>query len=185
MTALIRAAAALLTLAFAGPALAQTDTPDSRRTAAQALVKSMDALAGPDRVLATMRAGMQAPIMHSIRSQPNLTEAQQKRAAEVMVGTLADAMGELMKELMPATYAAMTEIYVDRFTLAEIQAVQAFYDSPAGRKSVTVMMEDMPRMMQPIMQAMQSRTQQLQQRIQAAVQQLKSEGIDLEPPRRP
>ena len=83
MTALIRAAAALLTLAFAGPALAQTDTPDSRRTAAQALVKSMDALAGPDRVLATMRAGMQAPIMHSIRSQPNLTEAQQKRAAEV------------------------------------------------------------------------------------------------------
>ncbi len=176
-------AALLLTLAL--PAQAQGDTPEARRAAAQSLVKSMDQLMGPDRMLATMRASMQAPIVQGIRSNPRLTPAQQQRAADVMVKTVVDATAELMKELMPGVYAAVTEVYVERFTVSEIQAVQAFYDSPAGRKSVTVMMDDMPRLMQPMVQSLQSRMPALQQRIQAAVQQLKAEGIDLEPPKRP
>lgn len=115
--------------------------------------------------------------MQGIRSNPRPTPAHPQRAAEVMVKTVVDAT-ELMKELTPGVYAVMTEVYSERFTLGEIQAV------PAGRKSLTLMMDDMPRLTQPKVQSLQSRMPALQQHIQAVVQQLKVEGIDLEPPKR-
>lgn len=165
-----------------GVAHAQADTPEARREAATALVKSMDKLMGPERIMAALRGSMQAPLMQGIRANSRLTPAQQERAGQVMVDTLVDATAELMREIMPAMYNAMTEVYVTRFTLGEIRELQQFYASNVGQKSVTVMQDDMPRLMQPMMQSLQAQAPKLQQRIEAAVQKLRAEGIELQPP---
>jgi hypothetical protein len=81
-------------------------------------------------------------------------------------------------------YSAMTEVYATRFTLAEIRELQRFYTSETGQKSVTVMQDDLPRMMQPMMQTIQAQMPRLQQRIEAAMQQLRNEGIVLQDPQK-
>lgn len=172
-------AAGLLFLLAAVQAQAQADTPDARRAAAKALVQVMDELTGPERMMGTMRAAMQGPLVQQIRTNTQLSAAQQERATEVMLSTMTESLTELMKEVVPGMYQAMTEIYVERFSLAEIEAVRSFYLSPAGRKSVTVVAEDMPRLMQPMMQNLQSQMPRLQQRVEAAQRQLEQEGITL------
>jgi hypothetical protein len=87
-----------------------------------------------------------------------------------------------MGRLMPEVNAAMTRLYVERFTLAEIQAVRSFYDSPAGRKSMAVVAQDLPQLMQPLMQGLQAEAPKMQSRIEQAVQRLAAEGIALQPP---
>lgn len=174
-----RILAACMLLALAGTAQAQADTPEARRAAATALVKVMDELTGPERMMGTLRSTMQAPLMQQIRTNTQLSAAQQDRAAEVLLGVMTQSLTEMMKEVMPAAYQAMTQIYVERFSLAEIEAVRGFYLSPAGRKSATVLAEDMPRLMQPLMLNLQSELPRLQRRVEAAQQQLEQEGIVL------
>lgn len=174
----------LALLAVCGAAQAQADTPEARREAAAALVKTMDKLTGPERMMGTLRGAMQAPMMQGIRANNRLTPAQQERAGQVMVDTMVNATTEMMREVMPAMYTAMTEVYATRFTLAEIRELQRFYTSETGQKSVTVMQDDLPRMMQPMMQTIQAQMPRLQQRIEAAVQQLRNEGIDLQEPQK-
>ena len=67
-------------------------------------------------------------------------------------------------------------------TLAEIQAVQAFYDSPAGRKSMAVVAQDLPQLMQPLMQGLNAEMPRMQARVEAALKRLADEGIALRPP---
>lgn len=70
---------------------------------------------------------------------------------------------------------------MQHFSLLELQ-IKRFYTSPLGRKSVEdVMMEDMPRLMQPMMGTVQAQAPKLQQRMEAAADRLRSEGIDLKP----
>lgn len=165
-------------------AFAQADTPEARQEAATTLVKSMDKLMGPERMVSALRGAMQAPMMQGIRANSRLTPAQQERAGQVMVDTMVEATTELMREVMPAMYGAMTQVYATRFSLAEIRELQRFYASEVGQKSVTVMQDDLPRLMQPLMQSMQAQAPRLQQRIQAAVQKLREEGIELEAPQK-
>ncbi len=175
---------AVVLAATGATASAQADTAEARREAATALVKSMDKLMGPERMMSTLRGAMQAPLMQGIRSNTRLTIAQQERAGKVMVDTLVEATSDMLREMMPAMYSAMTEVYATRFTLVEIRQLQQFYASDVGQKSVTVMQEDMPRLMQPMMQTIQSQVPRLQQRIEAAVQRLRDEGIVLQEPQK-
>lgn len=182
----LAARAAGLVLAFslvAAAAQAQApETPQQRREAAQALVKTMDSLMGPERMMGAMRGAMQAPLEQQLRAASHLTLQQRDRAVAVLSEAMGSTLGEWMKEMMPSMYATMTDIYVERFSLGEIQELQRFYDTPAGRKSVTVMQEDMPRLMAPMMQSMQSRAPQIKERMEAAARQLAQEGINLKPP---
>lgn len=183
---LFRTAAILFTsfVLLAAPAQAQPETPGERRIAAQALVRSLDSLMGPERMLVSMRGAFQATLDQQLKSASHLTLQQRDRAAAVLGDSMAGTMGEWMKELMPSMYATMTDIYVERFTLAEIAEIQRFYDSSAGRKSATVMQEDMPRLMAPMMQTLQARAPHIKQRMDAATQKLKDEGIVLQPDKR-
>jgi hypothetical protein len=158
------------------------DTPQQRRAAAQALVKSLDSLMGAERMVQTMRSAMQAPMEQQLRSASHLTFQQRDRALAVLSEAMASTMVEWAQEMLPSTYAAMTEIYIERFSLPEIEELQRFYTSAAGRKSMTVMQEDMPRMMAPMMQNLQARGHLIKQRMDAAVESLAKEGIQVKPP---
>ena len=91
-------------------------------------------------------------------------------------------MGEMMKAMKPALYAAMTQLYTERFSVGEIEELQRFYASPVVRKATTLTMEEMPRLMQPMMAGMRDWAPKIQERMQAAQATLKAEGIDISPP---
>lgn len=166
------------------PAWAQSDTPQARRAVADALVKSVNEFAGPERIMKMMQTNTEAGALQQVRAASHLTVAQQERVAAVLSAEMTIAVSEMFKDLMPGMVELMTNPYVDRFSLAELQELQRFHTSPVGVKSMTVMMDDMPRVMQPMMQAVQAQTPRLVQRMQAAQAKLKDEGIDLAPPRR-
>lgn len=171
-----------LALAFAAPAAAQPDDTEARLAAARQVVALTNEYAGPDRMMAAMKAGMQQPLEQRLRSATHLTMAQRERAVEVLTGALSEGLGEMMARLIPEMNAGMTRIYAERFTLAEIEAVRRFYESPAGRKSMEVMAQDLPQLMRPVMQGMQAEMPKIQARTEAALQRLAAEGIVMQPP---
>lgn len=176
------ALAASLCLLAGQPARAQADDTEQRLAAARQVVALMNEHTGPEKMLGAMKASLRAPLEQQLRSATHLTMAQRDRAADVMTAALSEGMGEVMARLMPEVNAAMTRLYVERFTLAEIQAVQAFYDSPAGRKSMAVVAQDLPQLMQPLMQGLNAEMPRMQARVEAALKRLADEGIALRPP---
>lgn len=177
------AALATCTLVSA-PAWAQPDTPQSRRAAADALVKSINDFAGPERIMKMMQSNIEAATLQQVRSATHLTAAQQERVSTVLSAEMSAAMSDLFKEIMPGMIESITNLYVERFSLAELQELLRFHTSAVGVKSMTVMMDDMPRMMQPMMRTVETLAPRLAQRMQAVQARLKDEGIDLTPPRR-
>lgn len=177
-------AAMTASLLAISPAWAQSDTPQARRAVADALVKSVNEFAGPERIMKMLQTNIEAGALQQVRAASHLTVAQQERVAAVLSAEMTIAVSEMFKDLMPGMVELMTNLYVDRFSLAELQELQRFHTSPVGVKSMTVMMDDMPRVMQPMMQTVQAQTPRLVQRMQAAQAKLKDEGIDLAPPRR-
>jgi hypothetical protein len=172
----------LMLTVLAGPAAqAQTDTAETRRDAAKALIKAMDELTGPERSIRATNGAMRQGMQQQLAADQRLTPAQKQRAADVMTEEMTAAVTDMMREVMPTVYAGMEAVYVQHFSLLELQELQRFYTSPLGRKSVNVMMEDMPRLMQPMLGAVQAQAPKLQQRMEAASERLRAEGIDLKP----
>jgi hypothetical protein len=176
----LRASVLALCLAFGQAAFAQTDTPESRREAAQALIKSFDDLMGPERMATMMKGSMNAPMQQALQAHPTLTPAQRQRAAQVVTDEMDPVMAEMFKQVMPAMYAAMTQMYAERFTLAEIQELQRVYTSPTVRKATVLGMEELPRLMQPMMGSFQQWAPKMRAASQRADQRLRAEGIVLD-----
>lgn len=173
----------LLVLCTAAPvAQAAEDSPQTRRAAAERLVQTMDDLTGPKRMMAGMQGMVQAPLQQALAQNPRLQPAQRQRASEVLGAAMTEALTEAMGSVMPAIYGAITQLYVDRFTLTEIEELNAFYSSAVVRKATVLTLDEMPRLMQPMMQSMQLMGPRIQQRMDAATEQLRREGIDLSPP---
>jgi hypothetical protein len=174
---------ALLTLSLltSPDANAQTDSEQARREVAKSLIKAMDELTGPERSIKATSGAMRQGLQQQLAADQRLTPAQQQRAVDVMSEELTHAVTEMMREVMPTVYAGMETVYVQRFSLAELQELQRFYTGSLGRKSVNVMMDDMPRLMQPMMNTLQAQAPRLQQRMEAVTERLRAEGIDLKP----
>lgn len=56
-----------------------------------------------------------------------------------------DTMSEMMQEYMPALFKAMAPVYAEIFTLEELRALVAFYESDVGRSMVRKSYEAAPR----------------------------------------
>lgn len=56
-----------------------------------------------------------------------------------------ETLSEMMQEYMPALFKAMAPVYADIFTLEELRAMVAFYESDVGRAMVRKSYEAAPR----------------------------------------
>ena len=56
-----------------------------------------------------------------------------------------ETMSEMMQEYMPALFKAMAPVYAETFTLEELRALVAFYESDVGRSMVRKSYEAAPR----------------------------------------
>ena len=161
-------------------AQAQTpaDSPDARQAAAAQLIRSIDDLMGPESMARAMRGAMQAPMAQALAGNTRLTEAQKQRVVQVMGDEMTAITTELMQSVKSGLYNAMTTLYAERFSVAELLELQRFYASPVVRKATLMVAEDMPRLMQPMLASMQQMAPRMKERMDAATARLKAEGID-------
>jgi hypothetical protein len=177
------AAVALSALVFGAQAAgtkAQADTPDARHAAAHEMMRAATALFDPQKMVQSMMGSMTAQITQATRQKnPQLTDVQVQRVAQVMNQAIGESTSDLLNEMIPEMYAQMEQVFADHFTLAEIKQLQGIYTSPVFRKGTEVMMTEMPQLMKPMMARMQQMQPKIEQRVEAAKQQLKAEGIEL------
>jgi hypothetical protein len=130
-------AAAVAAALVSAPALAQDATAAATQLvdliAPQAVAtRSLEAQLAEMRKGATIRqmfAGNQRFQMEAAKNTPAFN------AALARMGAIqADAVGPVLREMIPATRAASIAAYAKAFTPAELNAIAAFYRTPAGAK---------------------------------------------------
>jgi hypothetical protein len=172
-----------LALIAAAPALAQDAT-----AAATALVDLIaplpQAQAAMDQQLAAMRKG--EAIRAMLANSPQTAQRYQMEAAKnqpafnqglARIGAMqAEAIGPIMKEMVPATRKASIDAYAGAFTAAELQAITAFYRTPAGAKLLRAQPQVQQQVNRQISQQFAPRMQKAEQglapKIQAELQKL-------------
>ena len=162
MKTLIAAAAAL---ALMTPLCVHAATPADRAPAAaaapaanpeaEALVRRYLAAVHFERTMDSMQAAMLPVIAAQTARSNNLTADDQKMVVDIVRQVMRDKM-------MPKMIERMVPIYAQTFTLAELQAMVSFYESPTGRaitdkfptlapRSAAITRELMPEMMGEVM----------------------------------
>jgi len=159
MKTLIAASAAL---ALMTPLCVHAATPADRAPAAaaanpeaEALVRRYLAAVHFERTMDSMQAAMLPVIAAQTARSNNLTADDQKMVVDIVRQVMRDKM-------MPKMIERMVPIYAQTFTLAELQAMVSFYESPTGRaitdkiptlapRSAAITRELMPEMMGEVM----------------------------------
>jgi hypothetical protein len=134
---ILRSLAVAATATLAAPVLAQDAT-----AAATALVDliapSAVASRALDAQLAEMRKGAAIRQMFAGNQRFQMEAAKNTpafNAALARMGAIqADAVGPVLREMIPATRQATIAAYARAFTPAELNAISAFYRTPAGAK---------------------------------------------------
>jgi hypothetical protein len=137
----------LVAVALAGPAAAQTPSPEALQAAQQ-----LAALMSGDTV-GQMSAAMTAQIWPAIERQ---------LGTKVDAATLAELRGEFEQSLAAFSKSAMADappVYARHFTVDELHQLLAFYKSPVGAKALRTMpavMAELGKEMAPRIQAFET-----------------------------
>jgi hypothetical protein len=132
-----------------------------------------DAEANVDRQLKAMRDG--SAIRASLETNPRLKLelAKNRPAANAALGRVgamqADALGPILREMPAATRQAAIRAYAGRFTVAELEALAAFYRSPAGAKLARLQPEISREVGREVGQRFQSRLQAAEKVLQPKI----------------
>ncbi|WP_213982514.1 DUF2059 domain-containing protein [Sphingomonas sp. dw_22] len=184
----ILAAATLAVALPAAPALAQTASstataPDpARLAAAQALIGKIMPADQRDAMIERMVRPMMENMRSAMMSSPmfDAAKAENPKFAEVMdefiKGEFEHSIS-MTKAAMPGMLDAMARAYARRFTLDDLKAISAFFETPAGRlyaaQAATIMSDPdvlaaQRTMMTEAMSGMQERVEALTARLSAA-----------------
>ncbi|KRC79855.1 hypothetical protein ASE13_12360 [Sphingomonas sp. Root241] len=124
------------------PAPAAAPEP-ARLAAAQALIDRIMPAAQRDSMVEQMVRPMMENIRGAVLSGPKFETA--KAENPKLVATIETFMKDefehsiaTMKASMPAMFDAMARAYARRFTLDQLQAIDAFFQTPAGHAYVTL-----------------------------------------------
>lgn len=133
----LAAAIAAGALVAAGPAAAQDAT--AAATALVDLIAPLPAAqAQLEAQLAEMRKGAAIRALLGNNPRYQMEAAKNQPAFNqgiARIGAMqADAVGPIMREMVPATRKATIAAYAAAFTPAELAAITAFYKTPAGQK---------------------------------------------------
>lgn len=130
---------AAVAVATSAPAAAQT--PEARKSASAVV----DLASPPARSSAQLEAQLKAmrsgdALRQMLNQNPRFRQEAAKNqpafnSTLARMGAMqADALGPIQREMLAASRAAAIETYATRFTAAELDAIAAFYRSPAGAK---------------------------------------------------
>lgn len=147
--------AACATLFLTAPLLAQSDM-EARLAAAE---RTMELSGGAD-----MGQQMMAMMMPSI--EPSL-RAQYGSASDAQVAEAMGLIGDTLNNLFPEIMTESARAYADTFTLEELEAINAFYETETGRKLVRTIPELMDRVGRISQQSAIEAMQEIQPQIDA------------------
>jgi|GEM_PF-5334913 len=173
----LRTCLVALSLLVTHVAQAQTDTHEARREAALALIESVEAVMGPKRVAQEWITTMQAPVVRALSNSQAFSEAQKRRALQVLEEELSGVMARMLSEFGPLIHHSVVTLYVQRFTAEEIKELQRLYSNPLLRRAA--LLNPQGTVTQIMTAGMQKWTPSFTQGIDAALNKLKNEGIDL------
>jgi hypothetical protein len=150
------AALPVAALVFAMPAAAQTADAVAAATQLVAiLAPEAQEKQTFDKQLADMRAGATIRMMFANNPRFQAEAAKNQPAFNQAVARMgaiqADAVGPIMREMLPATRKATINAYAKAFTAAELNQIAAFYKTPAGQK----FMRSQPQVQQEVGRQMQ------------------------------
>jgi hypothetical protein len=127
---------------FSAPAHAQADATAAATALVDVLAPGASERQLLDKQLADMRSG--ATIRQMFAGNPRFKAEAAKnqpafnQAIARMGAMQADAVGPIMREMLPATRSATIAAYARAFTPAELNQLTAFFKSPAGAKFMRV-----------------------------------------------
>lgn len=132
-------AAPVVALALVAPVAAQTADAVAAATQLVAiLAPEAQEKQTFDKQLADMRAGGTIRMMFANNPRFQAEAAKNQPAFNQAVARMgaiqADAVGPIMREMLPATRTATINAYAKAFTAAELNQIAAFYRTPAGAK---------------------------------------------------
>ena len=122
----LKSAIAVLALLTA-PAFAEESDAEKRLNLAREMFELSQVEQLVDQMTAQM-APMQLPIMKAALPEGALTDAQ----LEELVRKTSEIMAEELRPAMASLISQMAPIYADVLSLEELEAIVAFYKSPAG-----------------------------------------------------
>jgi hypothetical protein len=159
-------------------AVAQTDeASEKRRIAKEILTETMgeaDFKKMPQQLAPVLMDQFKAVFQ---RQNPPLSAQQVARISEVFGKIIIEDLDSYMTSAMPVLSNTMEAFYVERFSLEELKEVHRFHSSPVGKKQMRVTMEELPRLMAPIMSQAQNIGPRIAPRMQQAIRQLQAEGV--------
>lgn len=144
----------LVLLALATGAFAQENP--AKLTLAREVIAAMKA----DQMFNGLAAQMKQ-LGSQMSSLPADATAEQRQKAEELQGRMMDLTVDMMKGMM----AKMDRIYADVYSEAELQAMKAFFLSPAGQS----MLDKQPQMMAKVIPLTQEMQQEFMPKMQALI----------------
>lgn len=142
MTRLI--AAVLFGIALLCPLAAQAGAPPPRDEAAVRLALS-------ERFIAALQTDQMSTMMSQmVSSMTPPTEGMSQAESDAVRRAVTSATSQML----PALFEAMAPVYADIFTLEELTALVAFYESDIGRSMMTKSYEAAPRVTAIVMDMM-------------------------------
>lgn len=137
----VAALAAVLVASVAVPAPAAAQDATAAATALVDLIAPLPAAqAQLEAQLAEMRKGAAVRAMLAGNPRYQMEAAKNQPAFNqgiARIGAMqADALGPIMREMVPATRKATIAAYAAAFTPAELAAIATFYRTPAGQKLI-------------------------------------------------
>lgn len=146
MMKLLRGLLLALTI-MAAPAVANAQTagqPASQTEAAERLVLA-------NKFLALMQGDQMAASMRQMMSMMTPANSNVPADERAMIN---EVTGEMVEIMLPRLFEAMAPVYADIFTLEELRALVAFYESDLGRSMVRKSFEASPRIAEAAMAVM-------------------------------
>jgi hypothetical protein len=159
-------------------AVAQTDEASEKRRFAKEILSATMSEADLKKMTQQLAPVLMDQFKAAFQKQtPQISTQQVNRISEVFGKIIIEDLDAYMTSALPLIASTVEAFYVERFSLEELKEVHSFQTSPLGKKQMRVTMEELPRMMAPIMSQAQNIGPRIAPRLQDAIRQLQAEGV--------
>ena len=173
-------AAVVVVSAMAFNATAQDAELAQKRELAGKIIKaSMQALDQKKILTASLDSAVLSIVSNVKRANPNHSAEYFDKVASVVRQEIEPLMKQALDEFFPPMLVSVENTYVQEFSLPELTELLKINENPLVQRSTFLAVNNLPKLMEPMMQSFPQRFQSLNSRIPEA---LKKEGL-LPPPK--
>ena len=173
-------AAVVVVSAMAFNATAQDAELAQKRELAGKIIKaSMQALDQKKILTASLDSAVLSIVSNVKRANLNQSVEYFDKVANVARQEIEPLTKQALDEFFPPLLLSLENTYAQEFSLPELTELLKTHENPLFQRSTSLALNNLPKLMEPMMQSMQQRSQSVDSRVREA---LKKEGL-LPPPK--